>query len=132
MVIKWLAARRRKRVETELASAARVTRTLFPEAIAFVAQEWVRVETHMLAFSAEFWTAQSLERRFIAFEGLSPAIHEVEGRFPVVSEKIAESAAKSGAAVEETKDHIIKGIFAEAVISTGENRQDVYAILFSM
>ena len=84
----------------------------------------------MLAVSAEMWTAQSLERRFLAFEGLSPAIHEMESRFPIVSEKINEAASRTGASVEGARDHIFKGIFAEAVIAAGEKPQEVYGALF--
>lgn len=86
----------------------------------------------MLAVSEKFWTSQSLERRFLAFKGLSAAIHEVDSKFPVVGEKIAEAAAKTGASIDESRDHLLKGIFAEAVISTGEDRQKVYATLFPM
>jgi hypothetical protein len=129
-VLKWLAARRRERRELELVKASSVTRALFRDPIAFVAEEWVRVEAHMLAVSAEVWTAQSLERRFLAFEGLSPAIHEVEKRFSIVSEKIEESASKTGASIEEARDHILKGIFAEAVVSAGEKPREVYGTLF--
>lgn len=130
MMIRWFAAQRRKRRQLELERASNVVRVLFPEPITFVAQEWIGMVNSMLHVSAEVWNAQSLERRILAFKGMSPAFSEAENRFPVIRQKIDESVIATGGSEDEARAYVFDGILAEALIAVGEDRNEVYSTLF--
>lgn len=85
---------------------------------------------HMLHIAPDVWNARELETRILAFKGMSPALGELEGLFPVVRQKIADAVEQAGGSHDQARENILSGILAEALISIGENRTDTYDELF--
>jgi hypothetical protein len=128
--MEWFAARRRRKHEEALEQAGKTVRRLFPEPIAYVAQAWMGMVNHMLHVAPDIWNAKSLEIRILAFEGMSPALGELEDRFPIVREKIAAAAEQAGAYHDQARANILSGILAEALASVGEDRTRIYEAIF--
>jgi hypothetical protein len=128
-MLKWLAARRRRKQDEALDAAGASVRRLFPEAIAFVAQQWTGMVDHMMHVSADDWRARSLETRILVFTDMSAGLRDLPARFDAVRSKIADAVA-AGIDEDDARQQIQAGILAEALVATGEDRRDVTAILF--
>lgn len=63
------------------------------------------------------------------FEDMSPALDEIEEKFPLVRDKIAESALQVGGSPQEARTAICAGIFVEALVSTGISRLHISDIV---
>lgn len=131
-MLRWFATRRRQQRLKKLERAGEVLRFYFADPIAFVAKEWTGVGNHMLHVSPVVWNAQSLARRIFTFEATSPALSEAENNFPVIRQKIGDSIAESDMSEEEARAELYAGILAEALVAAGEDRTEVYSILFSV
>ncbi len=126
----WFGEQRRLKQQQGLERAGEVIRATFPEAIAHMAQAWMGMTNAMLHVSPEVWNAQTLDRRILAFKGMSTAFSEVEEMFPIVHEKIITSTAVSGEPEEQARTNLFAAILAEALIAVGEDRSEVYLTLF--
>lgn len=128
----WFAKRRRQKRLKKLERAGKVLQFYFAEPIEFVAQEWTGRVGHMLHVSPDVRNAQSLASRIFTFEGTSPALSVAENNFPVIRQKIGDSVAATDMSEEEARAELFAGILAEALVEAGEDRTEVYSILFSM